>query len=539
MDFAEAERAFYELKGRLDTGKITPQEFQERLRDLTVRATDGRLWMIGGQTGRWYVFDGKNWLQAEPPRPQTAGRPAGCVRCGAPVMPGQALCERCDRALGAPTSAPPQPPPMAVRASTAAAGQAGRRGLVAAIAALAVVALCGGAVLAAILLPQSPLRGLLPGSLAAPSPTVTVVTPTAAASVTAAPAASVTATPTATAPVATAATSPSPAAAATASPTPTRPALTPTPSATATTAPATVTPSITPAPAATATATRPVPTPTATVAPPAAVSGRIAYTVYDPAGRTQNIYVINADGTGAQQIISQGMAPSWAPDGRVVYHSIRSDLLGLAIYYPDGSTKRPKQYEVLHEDEMPSWSPDASQLTFAFGSNAGGDKPWRIVVMNADGTGRYDLAGFNGRNPAWGPSNQIAFRRVYAQEGLYLVGPGGGVPRLLANVGNDTAPAWSPDGSRVAFMVDKDSKGDWDIYVVNADGSGLTNVTKSPGVVDVLPTWLPGSKYLAYRSNSGGVWGLWTMKADGTGASRIAQAELDTTRFMEDSMSAQ
>ncbi len=526
MDFAEAERAYYELKGRLDTGKITPQEFQDRLRDLTVRASDGRMWMIGGQTGRWYYFDGKNWVQAEPPRTQVAGRPAGCVRCGAPVNPGQTLCERCDRNLGAPISVPPAPPPVAVRAAqgAAATGSAGRRRLVAAAATLVVLVLCVGSVVAAVLWPGSPLQGLLPAQAITPPLTWTVPAPTAPLVITTSPTVtSPTAAAVATATsVATAA--PTAYAIPTSPPTSTPPRPAPTVTPTATAAPPTRTP---------------VPASTPTTPPAPVVSGRIAYTVFDPATGADNIYVVNADGMGAQQIVSGGMAPSWAPDGRLAYHSVRNDQLGLVIRYPDGSTKYPKQYEVFHEDGMPSWSPDANRLTFAFGSNTQADKPWRIVVMNADGTGRHDLAGFNGRNPAWGAGNLVAFRRFYSQEGLYVVSPEGGAPRLLANVGNDTAPSWSPDGGRVAFMADKDSKGDWDIYVINADGSGLTNLTKSPGVMDLLPAWLPGGKYLAYRSNSGGVWGLWVMGADGTGATRIVQAELDTNRFMEDSMSAQ
>jgi TolB protein len=238
-------------------------------------------------------------------------------------------------------------------------------------------------------------------------------------------------------------------------------------------------------------------------------------------------------------VVSQGLAPAWAPDGRIAYHSLRSDLLGLVIRYPDGTTRYPKNYEVFHEDQMPSWSPDANRIALAFGSNTASDKPWTIVVLNADGTGRHTLSGFNGRSPSWGPGNLIAFRRVYAQEGLYLVGADGGVPRLLANVGNDTSAAWSPDGARVTFMADKDSNGNWEIYVINADGSGLKNLSNAPGTMEMLPTWLPDGKHIAYRSNQGGMWGLWVMNDDGSGAVRIAQAELDTNRYLEDRMSAQ
>lgn len=289
-------------------------------------------------------------------------------------------------------------------------------------------------------------------------------------------------------------------------------------------------PTVTPAPAPTST-----PSPTAVPA----LTGRIAYTVWDPASRQDNIYVINADGTGAALLVALGSAPAWSPDGRLVYHSTRSDQLGIVIRYPDGTTKYPKSYEVHWEDDMPSWSPDTNRVAYAFGSNSDPAKPWRLLVMNADGTGRHELAGFSGKYPSWGPGGLIAFRRVYSQEGLYVVSGDGGTPGLLANVGKDTAAAWSPDGTRVAFMADKNSTGDWEVYVINANGSGLKNLTNSPTTMDLIPTWLPDGKHLAFRSNRGGVWGLWVMNDDGTGAVRIAVAEMDTNRLEEDRMSAQ
>ncbi len=253
---------------------------------------------------------------------------------------------------------------------------------------------------------------------------------------------------------------------------------------------------------------------------------------------TDSIYVINADGSGASQVASQGLAPSWSPDGRIVYQSLKSDMLGIAVRRTDGSLGYPSSsYQVHPEDASPSWSPDGSRIVFA--SNQAGDKLWRIYFMNADGSGSGPIMGLNGKYPAWGPGGLVAFRRVYTQEGLYVMTPQGAGLRQIANVGNDTAPAWSPDGQRVAFMADRDSNGGWEIYVVNQDGSGVANVTNSPESIDVLPAWLPDGKHIAFRSNRGGSWGLWIMHDDGSGVARIAQAEMDMNRYLEDRMSAQ
>ena len=62
--------------------------------------------------------------------------------------------------------------------------------------------------------------------------------------------------------------------------------------------------------------------------------------------------------------------------------------------------------------------------------------------------------------------------------------------RLTHNaVVEDGPPAWSFDGRRIAFVSARD--GDWEIYVMDADGSTQVRLTESPGT-DVLPVWMPG-----------------------------------------------
>lgn len=67
--------------------------------------------------------------------------------------------------------------------------------------------------------------------------------------------------------------------------------------------------------------------------------------------------------------------------------------------------------------------------------------------------------------------------------------------RLTNNSWSDEYPRWSPDGTRIAFSANP--KGNFDIFVMNADGSGLTQITSSPND-EVEPAWLPDGKALAY-----------------------------------------
>jgi len=75
-------------------------------------------------------------------------------------------------------------------------------------------------------------------------------------------------------------------------------------------------------------------------------------------------------------------------------------------------------------------------------------------------------------------------------------------------------PAWSPDGSKIAFTSNRD--GNPEIYVMNRDGSGLRRMTNNPAI-DVTPTWSPNGNQLAWVSDRTGSPKIYVMNADGTG----------------------
>lgn len=92
--------------------------------------------------------------------------------------------------------------------------------------------------------------------------------------------------------------------------------------------------------------------------------------------------------------------------------------------------------------------------------------------MDVDGTGRRKLA--VGQDPVWSPDGlRIAFIGLLHRNGDRL---------------NRTGV--SPDGSRIAFGSSHD--GDHEIYVVNADGTGQTQLTDNTFFADSDPVWLPG-----------------------------------------------
>ncbi len=67
MTLAHMESRFFELKGKLAVGLLAEDEFKREMEKLRFQDAQGRWWMIGAQSGRWYYYDGARWLLGQPP----------------------------------------------------------------------------------------------------------------------------------------------------------------------------------------------------------------------------------------------------------------------------------------------------------------------------------------------------------------------------------------------------------------------------------------------------------------------------------------
>ncbi len=85
-------------------------------------------------------------------------------------------------------------------------------------------------------------------------------------------------------------------------------------------------------------------------------------------------------------------------------------------------------------------------------------------------------------------------------------------------------PAWSPDGSRIAFASNRDDGGSANLYVVDADGSHLERLTDHEAF-DYTPDWSPEGSRIAFMSNRDGSPEVYVMNADGTGVRRLTYLE--------------
>ncbi|MCH8876404.1 MAG: PD40 domain-containing protein [Chloroflexi bacterium] len=96
---------------------------------------------------------------------------------------------------------------------------------------------------------------------------------------------------------------------------------------------------------------------------------------------------------------------------------------------------------------------------------------------------------------------------------------GSGHTNLTNHPAFDEDPTWSPDGSQIAFISDRD--GDSEIYVMNADGSGQTNLTNIPGA-NFSPAWSPDGTQIAFTSaRDVNNFEIYVMNADGSGQTNL------------------
>jgi Tol biopolymer transport system component len=216
---------------------------------------------------------------------------------------------------------------------------------------------------------------------------------------------------------------------------------------------------------------------------------KLAFTIADTDGNS-DIYVINADGSGMVNLTNDSTIgaqnPAWSPDGtRIVFDAMVDDGSGGAreifVMNADGSgVVRVTNH--ADYDYLPVWSPDGSRIAFAYAS---GDEQ-AIYTVNADGSGltKTSPAGIDARRPVWSPDGtRIAFDAYitgYIRYDVYVMDADGtGVTNLTNIPGSDQlVPRWSPDGGRILYNSDQD--GNEEIYVMNPDGTGQTNLTNDP-----------------------------------------------------------
>lgn len=228
------------------------------------------------------------------------------------------------------------------------------------------------------------------------------------------------------------------------------------------------------------------------------------------AGTEESLYVQNFDGTGYAKLTdspSSERFPTWSADG---------DWIAFARLYDDGSEKILKvrsdgsgnetmlvdTHSITH-DEKPDWSHDGSKIAFISDRDSPGTR--EIYTMNQDGSSQALFFGspdaWSIDYPKWSPDGtKIVFQVQASLEGssnrnsnLFIIQTS--PPYTLTQITtsdypiDNVNPEWSADGSKIIFASDRIVNHTYQIYLINADGSDVQELTSAETCDH--PVWKP------------------------------------------------
>ncbi len=236
----------------------------------------------------------------------------------------------------------------------------------------------------------------------------------------------------------------------------------------------------------------------------------------------KELFLMDWDGFNPQQLTrnrSINLSPDISPDGREIiftsYKRGNPDLYKRAVSSPvEVPVSSRKGLNITG-----AWSPDGTRIALALSK----DGNTEVYTIARDGSAPNRLTVSNSANvsPAWTPdAKRIVFvSDRYGKPQLFIMDANGGnLQRFGAGGGYTVNPSWSPKGDKLAFAR---SAGGFQIFVANADGSNETQLTFEGN--NERPRWSPDGRFIVFSSKRGGQEAIYVMRADGSGQTKVSR----------------
>jgi Tol biopolymer transport system component len=250
--------------------------------------------------------------------------------------------------------------------------------------------------------------------------------------------------------------------------------------------------------------------------------GKLAFVTYRDGDA--EIYVTNADGSGVVNLTDNpayDWEPSWSPDGTMlVFNSDRSGDAELWLMEADGSN--PTRLTTNNSNGVYFvWSPDGTKIAWQNWDST--NYNYDICVINADGTGFSNLNSDSAYQdkPQWSPDGTKILYQGDVTDSLtqetfsdvFVMNSNGSGKTNLTNTSSasEFAPVWSPDGTQIAFARSDDDQG---IYVMDSDGTDAVNLTETDQ--DGYPSWSPDGTQIAFSRFTNNTNMIFVMDSDGS-----------------------